>query len=196
MPIESDGHIISDQMVDLCYQLAETGLLSGEVPVGCVFVWFGDDPNGRVVATGHNQTNATRNACRHAEMECMDAVVDRFGPDLDALFPIMAQTTVLLTLEPCLMCVRALRLLRVKQVLFGAKNDRFGGFDSVYNVSTNELIEDPVLSCHQVLDANKSIELLQKFYKQTNESAPKPHRKRLRTDQPIPGFLVSRSDVV
>ena len=183
MPIESDGHVISDQLVNLCYEMAETALSCGEVPVGCVFVWFGgEDPDGTVVATGHNRTNMSRNACRHAEMECIDALVDKFGPDLSTLHPIMTETTVLLTLEPCLMCVRALRLLRVKQVLFGAKNDRFGGFDSVYNVSTNELINDPILNCHQVLDANKSIELLQNFYKQTNESAPKPHRKRLKAD--------------
>ncbi|CAG2181377.1 unnamed protein product [Oppiella nova] len=93
----------------------------------------------------------------------------------------MADTTVLITLEPCLMCVRALRHLRVRQVLFGARNERFGGTDSVYNVSANELIDEPVLHCHQLLDADKAVDLLQRFYQQTNDSAPKPHRKRLKT---------------
>ena len=183
MVIESNGHSIGDQFIELCYKMAEKALTCGEVPVGCVFVNFGDDKSGSVVASGHNRTNATKNATRHAEIECIDAIVDRYGPDLDQLHEIMAETTVLLTLEPCLMCVRALRLLRVKQVLFGAKNERFGGFDSVYNVSSNPLISDPILNCYQMLDSNKSIELLQDFYRQSNESAPKPHRKRLKTDQ-------------
>ena len=182
MTTESNGHTISDEFIQLCYKMAEKALSLREVPVGCVLVYFGEDQKGTVIASDHNQTNVTKNATRHAEMVCIDVVVDRFGPDINRLYEIMAETTVLLTLEPCLMCVRALRLLRVKQVLFGAKNDRFGGFESVYNVSTNELISDPILNCYQLLDSNKSIELLQDFYKQTNESAPKPHRKRLKTD--------------
>ena len=183
MVIESNNHSISDELIQMCYKMAEEALSLGEVPVGCVIVYFGDDKSGTVIASGHNRTNVTKNATRHAEMECIDVIVDRFGPHLDKLHQIMAETTVLLTLEPCLMCVRALRLLRVKQVLFGAKNERFGGFDSVYNVGTNELISDPILNCYQLLDANKCIELLQHFYKQSNESAPKPHRKRLKTNK-------------
>ncbi|XP_054163469.1 tRNA-specific adenosine deaminase 2-like [Oppia nitens] len=182
MVIEMNGHSISDEFIDLCYKTAETSLASGEVPVGCIFVQFSSDhPNGHVLVTGHNRTNVTRNATRHAEMECIDKIVAKFGSQMNKLHEIMAETTVLLTLEPCLMCVRALRYLRPKQVLFGARNDRFGGNESVYNVSTNELISDPKLMCYQLLSAKKSIDLLQRFYKQTNESAPKPHRKRLKT---------------
>ena len=183
MPIHINDNLISDELIELCYTLGLEGLASGEVPVGCVFVHLSDDnSSGEVIAKGHNRTNDRRNAISHAEMVCIDSVVERFGPNLDQLKQMMSKTTVLLTLEPCLMCVRALRLLTAKQVLFGARNERFGGFESVYNVSANELITDPIVNCYQVLDCNKSIELLQMFYKQTNESAPKPHRKTFKNN--------------
>jgi len=173
---------ISDQLIDLCYKLAEDALASGEVPVGCVFVHDINHQNpGTVMATGHNRTNISRNATRHAEIECIDIMIDKFGANTKELGEFMSKTTVLLTLEPCVMCARALRALRVKEVLFGAKNERFGGSGSVYDVHTNEAIGDPPLQCHQALDSQRSIKLLQLFYEQNNQSAPKPNLKKLKT---------------
>ena len=70
--IQINGHLISDQFIQLCYKMAENGLNSGEVPVGCVFVYFDDDKGGeevstggRVVASGHNRTNECRSGIRH-----------------------------------------------------------------------------------------------------------------------------------
>ena len=107
-------------------------------------------------------------------MECIDVMVDTFGDNTQHFKQVMTETTVLLTLEPCLMCVRALRALEVRQVLFGAKNDRFGGSGSVYDVNSRPDIKDPILNCYEVFDSNKSIQLLQLFYKQNNER-PKLH---------------------
>jgi len=182
MSLKINDYLISEEMIELCYSLAEKALSIGEVPVGCVFVHFKDSKNcGEVVVSGHNRTNESRNATRHAEIECIDEIVHRFGHSFDQLIELMSKTTVLLTLEPCLMCVRALRALRVSQVLFGAKNERFGGSQSVYNICDNHFINEPILKCYDVLDFDKSIKLLKMFYQQNNESAQKVKPKKLKT---------------
>jgi len=41
------------------------------------------------------------------------------------------------TVEPCIMCAAALRLLRIGSVVFGCKNERFGGNGSILNLHTD-----------------------------------------------------------
>ena len=66
-----------------------------------------------------------------------------------------------------------LRMLEIKAVLFGARNDRFGGAGSVYKVDTDERIKCSPLVCMQALDGERAISLLQMFYEQTNENVQK-----------------------
>jgi hypothetical protein len=79
------------------------------------------------------------------------------------------------------MFIRALRALRVSQVLFRAKNERFGGTQSVCDICGNYLINKQILKCYEVLDFEKSLKLLQMFYQQNNKSAQKPKLKKLKT---------------
>jgi tRNA(Arg) A34 adenosine deaminase TadA len=51
--------------------LATEALQLGEVPVGCIFVY-----NDEVIARGRNTVNETRNATRHAEMNCIDQALE------------------------------------------------------------------------------------------------------------------------
>jgi tRNA-specific adenosine deaminase 2 len=51
--------------------LAVEALEAGEVPVGCIFVY-----NDEVIAKGHNTVNETRNATRHAELNCLDQAAE------------------------------------------------------------------------------------------------------------------------
>jgi tRNA(Arg) A34 adenosine deaminase TadA len=44
---------------------------------------------------------------------------------------VMKQTTVYVNLEPCIMCASALYQLKIKKLIFGAKNPRFGGIISL-----------------------------------------------------------------
>ena len=106
---------------------AERGMDAGEVPVGCVFV-----ADGRVVARGHNRTNVSLNACRHAELEAIDSLIDAHGRE--ATLEMMRGVTVFVTIEPCIMCASALGLMHIAGVVFGAANDKFGGNGSVYSL--------------------------------------------------------------
>ncbi|KAG0256600.1 tRNA(adenine34) deaminase [Actinomortierella ambigua] len=117
-------------------QLAEEAHEAAEVPVGCVFV---HTPTNKVIGSGRNRTNETLNGTRHAEFEGIDEIIQsvffqeevkrRGGVD-----KFWADVTLYVTIEPCVMCASALRQLGIKEVYFGAGNDRFGGNGSVFTV--------------------------------------------------------------
>lgn len=148
---------------------------AGEVPVGCVFVYA-----NQVIATGSNQVNETKNATRHAEMICIDLVLDYCqsrGLDWREVFK---EITVIVTVEPCIMCAAALIQLNVGEIIYGCPNDRFGG-ESVLNVF--DLLKANVRVRGGVC-AGESMDLLKTFYKGENPSAPVP---KMRKDQKLTG---------
>lgn len=162
---------LEQSFVDTCYREAEEGLRSGEVPVGCVFVRrVPGEAAGVVIATEHNRTNQYKCALKHAELNCIRQVVERFPNEFNDIFK---QTVVLLTLEPCIMCCSFLRRFGFAAVLYGAANDRFGGAGSIYSVHNDSRIDCEPLQCLPVLDSARAINLLQRFYDQTNVNAPK-----------------------
>lgn len=132
---------------------AEEALAAGEVPVGCVFV-----RDEQIIAKARNRTNELRNASipfrilrfllvlrrdgvfnkqatRHAELEAIDEIFadKRLTPEMRA-YP-LSETTLYVTVEPCIMCASALRQLGIKQVFYGCGNERFGGCGSVLGVN-------------------------------------------------------------
>ncbi|KAG4067351.1 hypothetical protein HA402_000342 [Bradysia odoriphaga] len=142
---------------------ARQALANKEVPVGCVFVY-----QNEIIAKGANLVNDTKNATRHAELICIDQVLtycrDRGIPFQD----VFSKVSVVVTVEPCIMCAAALNELSVKEILFGCRNDRFGG-QTVLNVF--ELIESKVGVVGGIREY-EAMELLKEFYKGENPSAP------------------------
>ncbi|GIY22146.1 tRNA-specific adenosine deaminase 2 [Caerostris darwini] len=57
--------------MDRAFQLAEEGLQAREVPVGCIMLY-----KSQVIASSRNTINETKNATRHAEINCIDQVID------------------------------------------------------------------------------------------------------------------------
>jgi tRNA(Arg) A34 adenosine deaminase TadA len=119
--------------------VAESALSHGEVCVGCVFV---DSATDVVIAGAHNETNATGNASRHAELVAIDAIVAKHTHFSAADW---SRVDVYVTVEPCIMCAWALKLVGIRHVYFGCRNDRFGGCGSVY-----ELQREGDYGCTQV----------------------------------------------
>ena len=111
------------------FKLAKKAFEEGEVPVGCVFV-----EGGAVLGQGKNATNATKNATRHAEMQVIDEVMDdckKKGKDYKMVFN---RGVFYVTVEPCIMCASALKIVNASMVVYGCKNERFGGCGSIYNI--------------------------------------------------------------
>ena len=171
-----------------CFRLAEEALAAGEVPVGCVMVLSrGQDCDGDskapaevVVVGGRNRVNETKNATRHAEMECIDQLVqvmrDR-GVDPGERSS-WSGVGVHVTVEPCIMCARALRMLGIPRVSFGCSNPRFGGCGSVMAMHDDERLGHQKLAVTAgALDAGRAVELLKRFYDGENPNAPPDVRK-------------------
>lgn len=147
---------------------ARLALGRGEVPVGCVFVY-----EGKVIARGSNYVNATKNATRHAEFVCIDGTLEYCNKNELDYRKVFREVTVVVSVEPCIMCAAALHNLNVKEILFGCINDRFGGF-TVLDVSKILGIKVSTTGgCQKYL----AMDLLKDFYKGENPSAPVPKRK-------------------
>lgn len=117
------GVMKNEDFMRMALELAEEAYEVGEVPVGAVFV-----TDGKVIASGRNRTNETKNGTRHAEIEAIDKILASHTL-ID-----WNRIQVFVTIEPCIMCAAALRLLGIEKVFFGAHNDRFGGCGSVLSI--------------------------------------------------------------
>lgn len=145
------------------FKYAYEALESQEVPVGCIFVY-----KNEILAVGRNTVNETRNATRHAEMNCIDEVNDYCKINKLSLDEVFSQIFVYVTVEPCIMCAAALYDLKVKSIIFGCKNDRFGG-QTVFNVASVLKTNTEVKGGFR---AEEAMNLLKEFYKGTNPNAP------------------------
>jgi len=104
-------------------QLAAAADARGEVPVGAVLV-----KQNSVVATGSNSPIASHDPTAHAEIEALRAA----GRALSSYR--LTDTTLYVTLEPCVMCASAIVHARVSRVVFGAWDLQAGGAGSLVNI--------------------------------------------------------------
>lgn len=159
------------------FSLAEEALNAGEVPVGCVFVY-----QNMVIGCGQNGVNQTKNATRHAEMVAIDNVRDWCCQQNLETEVVFSSCYLYVTVEPCIMCAAALRLIGVKRVIFGCGNERFGGCGSVMNIDADDIpSQGPRLECVRGVLAEEAVDLLKRFYLGENLNAPQPKRKNKRT---------------
>jgi len=140
-----------------------------------------------IVGRGGNKSNQEKSAVKHAEFlaieEARSFAVKQELSDLTML----RNSTLYVTLEPCIMCCAALRISRIGRVVYGASNDRFGGCGSVLNVHSRS--DMPVLSsefeCIGPTDKVRSIRLLKKFYEQQNPNVPNDKKLKKRKQKDI-----------
>ena len=86
-----------------------------EVPVGAVVVC-----GGRIIARAHNLTETLTDVTVHAEMQAITSAAAYLGGKY------LADCTLYVTVEPCLMCAGALGWSQVSRVVYGAADDKRG----------------------------------------------------------------------
>uniref|UniRef100_UPI00398E6F4F tRNA-specific adenosine deaminase 2 isoform X1 n=2 Tax=Pristiophorus japonicus TaxID=55135 RepID=UPI00398E6F4F len=149
--------------------MAKEALENGEVPVGCLMVY-----NNEILGQGRNEVNETKNATRHAEMVAIDQVLEWCRQKGRGREEVFERTVLYVTVEPCIMCAAALRLLNIPLVVYGCRNERFGGCGSVLNIPTADLQHTGApFQCVGGYRAEEAVELLKTFYKAENPNAPK-----------------------
>lgn len=103
---------------------AEFALATGDVPVGAVLL----DRDGAVLAHAHNEREASNDPTAHAEVLAIRRAAEvRESWRLDG-------TTLVVTLEPCVMCAGAILAARIPRVVFGAWDEKAGAAGSVHDL--------------------------------------------------------------
>jgi len=132
--------------------LAREAAEAGEVPVGCVVV-----AEGEIAGQARNSPLTLLDPTAHAEMLAL-----RQAAIAVANYR-LTEATLYSTLEPCPMCAGALVAARVRTLVFGARDLRFGGVRSKFQIADSPLLNHRVEIIEGVLGA-EATELLQKFF--------------------------------
>lgn len=134
--------------------LAREAEASGEVPVGCVVV-----VNGEVIGQGRNSPIALLDPTAHAEMLALRQSALAVGNYR------LENATLYCTLEPCVMCAGAIVSARVGTLVFAARDLRFGGVRSKFEIADSPLLNHRVDVIEGVLGA-ESTALLKRFFEE------------------------------
>lgn len=102
------------------------------------------------------------------------------GGDVAKAATLLRNSTLYVTVEPCIMCAGALRLMEIPKVVYGARNDRFGGCGSVCAVHQCSTTPGKPFEAAAGVREEEAILLLRRFYTQENPNAPVPRRKEQR----------------
>jgi tRNA(adenine34) deaminase len=133
-------------------ELAEAAAELGEAPVGALVVIA-----GRVVGRGHNRIELDRDPTAHAEVLALRQATRAIG---DWRLP---HACLYVTLEPCLMCAAALIHARMARVVFGARDDRWGGMGSLFDLAHDPRLNHEIEVIPGVLGQEAKI-LMQQFF--------------------------------
>ena len=129
--------------------IAEAADSGDDVPVGALIL----SADGEVIARGHNEREADHDPTAHAEIVAIRrAAADRQDWRLE-------DCTLVVTLEPCVMCAGAIVAARIRRVVFGAWDARVGASGSLYDVIRDARLGAPAEVIGGVLEAECSAQL-------------------------------------
>jgi tRNA(adenine34) deaminase len=103
---------------------ARLALATGDVPVAALLF----DADGSRIAVGRNEREKNQDPTAHAEIVAIRAAAEATG-DWH-----LTDLTMVVTLEPCVMCAGAILAARIPRLIFGAWDDKAGAVGSVYDL--------------------------------------------------------------
>jgi len=132
---------------------ARAALAHQDVPIGAVVI----AADGAVIASRHNERELRQDPTAHAEVLALQDAAAKLGTwHLDGC-------TLVVTLEPCVMCAGALLNARIDRLVFGAADPKGGATSTLYNVCADPRLNHNAAVTHGVLAA-ESAELLTSFF--------------------------------
>jgi tRNA(adenine34) deaminase len=154
--VESN-HDADERYMREALELARRAERSGEVPVGAVVVI-----GGGVAGRGWNSPVSRSDPTAHAEMAALRQAAAATGNyRLD-------DATLYATLEPCVMCAGAVVNARIRRLVFGARDLRFGGVRSKFRLADSDLLNHRVEITEGVLAADCTA-MLQAFFRRRRD---------------------------
>jgi tRNA(adenine34) deaminase len=135
-------------------RLAREGVTAGEVPVGAVVV-----QDGSIIGRGSNSPIARHDPTAHAEILALREAASQIGNYR------LENAALYCTLEPCVMCAGALVSARISRLVFGARDLRFGGVRSKFQLADSDILNHRIEIVEGVLAA-QCVELLRRFFEE------------------------------
>ena len=126
---------------------------AGEVPVGAVVV-----QEGRIIGRGFNQPIGRHDPTAHAEVVALRDASRALGNYR------LADTTLYVTVEPCLMCAGAMVHARVRTLVYGTEEPKAGAVRSVMRALDNPVLNHRVAVVGGVLEA-ECRDIMREFFK-------------------------------
>ena len=129
--------------------------VSDDVPVGAVLV----DVKGEIIARGRNERELSKDPTAHAEILAIREAAEKLGDwRLNGL-------TLVVTLEPCVMCAGAIQAARINKVVFGAWDEKVGASGSLYDLVRDKRLGTEIEVIPGVLEKEASDQLKEFFAK-------------------------------
>ena len=132
---------------------AEKAAQKGEVPIGAVIV-----SDNKIIARGHNLKESTADATAHAEIIAIKKASKKLGGWR------LTNSTIYVTLEPCLMCMGALIQARIERLVFGCYDPKAGAAGSLYNISNDRRLNHRIKLTTGIM-AGECSKILKGFFK-------------------------------
>lgn len=145
------------QFMQEALKVARRAKEAGEVPVGCVIIH-----NSRIIGRAHNQTVQLHDPTAHAEMIAITQAAESLQNER------LTDAVLYVTAEPCPMCAGAIVLARIRRVVFGTEEPKWGAAGSLYNILKDPRLNHTCEVAGGVLKEECS-ELLQSFFAEKRE---------------------------
>ena len=145
---------------------AEQASAANEVPVGAVIVY-----EDRIIGRGHNQVEQRRDARAHAEMLALEEASQHRGDWR------LNDCSLYVTLEPCSMCMGAVKLARVSTIVYGLEDPRIGACGSLFDLSSDARL-GPVPRVIRGIEEEACKALLQQFFQKKRKKKGLPEEPR------------------
>lgn len=139
-------------------ELAEGAVEGGDVPVGALLIC------GDVVLEAKNEKEARRDPTAHAEMLLVREAAQRLGAWR------LADATLYVTKEPCVMCAGAIVAARIKRLVYGARDPKGGADGSAFDILQSPNTNHRVHITGGVLEA-EAAEQLRRFFRERRADA-------------------------
>ena len=145
--------VTHETWMEQAFREAEKAFEKGEVPIGAVIV-----EQDRIIGRGHNMVERLQDPTAHAEVLALRAASRALGNYR------LPNTTLCVTIEPCIMCMGALLHARVARIVFGAKDPKWGGAGTHYNLAADTGLNHTIDVQGGLLE-NECRELMQDFFR-------------------------------
>ena len=134
---------------------AKKGLEKGEVPIGALIT----GPDGKILAKAHNQPISLKDPTAHAEILALREAGAAFNNYR------LKDATLVVTIEPCAMCMGAAINARVARLVFGSFDPKAGAAGSLYDLSSDNRLNHKIEVISGIRD-KECRKLIQDFFRE------------------------------